>query len=57
MAVVGYNQKMTEYLEGKDLEPVSGDYRYSYFTVGTPLTNALNAMPSWYLIFKANLWE
>jgi hypothetical protein len=57
MAVQGFNKQVANYLDGKDLTPVSSDYRLTYFTVGTPLTNALAAMRSWMMIWKANLWE
>jgi len=57
MALYAANYYVTQYLSGKGLDFVSYDYRYYYFTEGTPLTEALAEMPDWYKINFANLWQ
>jgi hypothetical protein len=56
MSLLAVNNYTNEYLEGKDLESVSQDYRYWYYTEGEALTDALDEMPNWMLILKIPLW-
>jgi hypothetical protein len=51
------NEKTSDYLVGKGLTSESSDYRYFYYQTGTSLTNALNAMPKWYVILMAYDWS
>lgn len=57
MALYAANYYIAQYLSGKGLDFTSYDYRYYYFEEGVPLTEALEAMPEWYKIDYAPLWE
>lgn len=57
MATYSCNQFVAEYLIGRDFEPISHDYRYYVFDDTESLQDALEEMPVWMLISKANAWE